>query len=192
MLSRNALKIGARGHVIPVQIAHTADLAAAELRAARTLVDEAFPPGDVTDDDWDHALGGMHALAWEEDVLVGHASVVQRRLLYAGRALRAGYVECVAVRADRRRRGCASAMMTELERIIRAAYDLGALGASDDGLPFYLGRGWQQWRGTTSAMTPRGIVRTLEEDGGVFVLPVTIPLDFDGKLICDWRDGDVW
>ena len=83
-------------------------------------------------------------------------------------------------------------MMAELERIIRAAYDLGALRASDDGLPFYLRRGWQQWCGPTSALTPGGIVRTPEEDGNVLVLPVTSPLDLQGELICDWRDGDVW
>ena len=35
----------------------------------------------VTDDDWEHGLGGIHALAYEDDELVGHASVVQRRLL---------------------------------------------------------------------------------------------------------------
>ena len=35
----------------------------------------------------------MHALASEGDRLVGHGSVVQRRLLHGGRALRTGYVE---------------------------------------------------------------------------------------------------
>ena len=35
----------------------------------------------MTDDDWEHALGGIHALAWEDDVLIGHASVIQRRLM---------------------------------------------------------------------------------------------------------------
>ena len=98
---------------------------------------------DLRDSDWEHALGGIHALAWADGELVGHAAVIQRRLLCEGRALRAGYVEAVAVRADARRRGHAGAMMAALEQVIRAAYDFGALGASDEGVPFYLSRGWR-------------------------------------------------
>jgi aminoglycoside 2'-N-acetyltransferase I len=174
-----------------VQVAHTAELAPATLRAARALLDDVF--GDeMTDADWDHALGGVHALAWEGDELVGHASVVQRRLLHGDRALRTGYVEGVAVRADQRRRGQGAAMMEELERVIRGAYELGALGASDVGAHLYAARGWARWRGRTWALTPDGRVRTAGEDGGVFVLPVTATLDLDGEITCDWRDGDLW
>ncbi|MEX2194383.1 MAG: GNAT family N-acetyltransferase [Thermoleophilaceae bacterium] len=129
---------------------------------------------------------------WEEDELVGHASVVQRRLLHGGRALRTGYVEGVAVRAGQRRRGHAAAMMQALERVIHGAYELGALGATDEALDFYAGRGWKRWQGPTSTLTPAGIARTEEEDGSVFVLPVAVPLDLSGELTCDWRDGDLW
>jgi aminoglycoside 2'-N-acetyltransferase I len=173
------------------QTAHTADLDAATLAAARALLEEAFA-GELDDDDWEHGLGGIHALVWEVAELVGHASVVQRRLIHGGRALRAGYVEGVGVRPDRRRRGHAGAMMAALERVIRGAYDLGALGATDAGAPLYAARGWQRWRGPTSQLTPRGIVRTPEEDGYIYVLPISAPLDLDGELICDWRDGDAW
>ena len=79
----------------------------------------------------------MHALMWEEGELIGHASVVQRRMLHGGRALRTGYVEGVGVRADRHRRGHGATMMAALERVIRGAYDLGALGSSDMALEFY-------------------------------------------------------
>jgi hypothetical protein len=34
----------------------------------------------MTDADWEHALGGIHALAYEDGVLIGHASVIQPRL----------------------------------------------------------------------------------------------------------------
>ena len=146
----------------------------------------------MSDDDWEHALGGVHALAWEDAELVGHASVVQRRLIHGGRALRTAYVEGVGVRADRRRRGLAGAMMDALERVIRGAYELGALSASEEAIELYAGRGWQRWRGPTSVLTPTGTSRTEDDDGGVYVLPVALPLDLDGELICDWRDGDVW
>ena len=134
----------------------------------------------------------MHALAWEDGELVGHASVVQRRLVHRGQALRAGYVEGVGVRADRRRRGHATAMMAALEDVIRGAYDLGALGSTDAAVALYEARGWQRWRGPLSALTPAGTVHTPGEEGWVYVLPGAVALDVHGELTCDWRDGDVW
>ena len=173
-----------------LRTAHTADLDAATLAVARALLYDVFE--DMTDDDWEHALGGVHALAWDGAELVGHGSVVQRRLLYQGRALRTGYVEGVGVRAGQRNRGHGSAIMTELERVVRNAYDLGALGATDEAVDFYRGRGWQRWEGPSSTLTPSGVRRTEDDDGGIYVLPVTIPLDPSAELTCDWRDGDVW
>jgi aminoglycoside 2'-N-acetyltransferase I len=177
--------------VSEVRTAHTSDLDAAALRAAHDLMADVF--GDeMSDDDWDHALGGVHALVWEGDELIGHASVVQRRLLHAGRALRTGYVEGVAVRADRRRQGHGAALMAAVERVVRGAYELGALGATTEGAALYTARGWKQWQGPTSALTPAGVERTEGEDGCIYVLPVDVPLDLSGELACDWREGDVW
>ena len=82
--------------------------------------------------------------------------------------------------------------MTELERIIAGAYELGALGATDEAVPFYLGRGWQPWTGTASAVTPDGLRRTPDDEGWIYVLPARHPCALDGDLACDWRDGDVW
>jgi aminoglycoside 2'-N-acetyltransferase I len=134
----------------------------------------------------------VHALAWEGDTLIGHAAVVQRRLLHGGRALRTGYVEGVGVRADRRRHGLGGALMDAVERVIRGAYDLGALGATDEAARLYASHGWKVWQGPTSALTPAGLRRTPDADGSVYVLPGTVPLDLGGELTCDWRDGDVW
>jgi aminoglycoside 2'-N-acetyltransferase I len=174
-----------------VRLAHTAELDVATLSAARALLDTVFG-AEMTDQDWEHALGGMHALVWEAAELVGHASVVQRRLMHGGRALRTGYIEGVGVRVDRRRKGHGSAMMQALERVVRGAYELGALGATDAAKRFYVSRGWKPWRGPTSVLAPTGIVRTQEEDGSIYVLPVTAALDLSGELTCDWRDGDAW
>jgi len=174
-----------------VRTAHTADLDAATLATARSLLDDVFE-GEMSDHDWEHALGGIHALAWEGDELIGHASVVQRRLLHDGRALRTGYVEGVGVRADRRRRGVGGALMDALERVLRGAYELGALGATDDAVRLYMAHGWKRWEGPTSALTPEGIMRTVDADGAVYVLPLSTPLDLTGALVCEWRDGDVW
>lgn len=173
-----------------VRTAHTADLDAATLRAARALLDDVFD--DMTGDDWEHALGGVHALVWEGTELIGHASVIQRRLLTGGRALRTGYVEGVGVRADRRGRGHGAAMMDWLERVVRGAYELGALAAADAAGAFYAARGWELWRGPSSALTPSGIKRTGDEDGCIYVLPLEVPLILSSELTCDWRDGDLW
>jgi aminoglycoside 2'-N-acetyltransferase I len=176
-----------------VRVAHTADLDAATRAAIGALLHDAFA-GDLDDHDVEHAFGGLHALAQDADgALVGHASLVQRRLLHGGRALRAGYVEGVAVRADHRRGGIGAALMAPLERAIRTAYEVGALGATDVAIPFYAGRGWQRWRGEARALTPAGVVRTPDDEGAVYVLAVDgTPLDLDAPLTCDWRDGDVW
>lgn len=174
-----------------VRIAHTSDLDAATLKAVRALLYDVFD--DMTAEDWEHALGGLHALVREDGEVIGHASVIQRRLLHGGRALRCGYVEGVGVRADRRGRGHGAAMMDALERVVRGGYDLGALGASDEAASFYAARGWQLWRGHSWALTPYGIRRTADEDGCIYVLPTaTTALDLDTDLTCDWRDGDVW
>jgi aminoglycoside 2'-N-acetyltransferase I len=125
-------------------------------------------------------------------VLVGHGSVIQRRMLYRGRALRAGYVEGVGVRADRRGRGYGRAMMAELERVIRGGYDLGVLGATDDAIRLYERGGWRRWEGRLAAITPDGMRPTPDEEGAVYVLEVAHPLNVANRLACDWRDGDVW
>ena len=174
-----------------VRIAHTADLSPATLAAARALLDRAFE-GNWTVHDWEHGLGGVHALMWEGGELIGHGSVIQRRLLHGGRALRAGYIEAVGVRADRRQQGHGAALMKALERVVRGAYELGALSATGAGARLYTALGWEVWRGPTSALTPTGVVRTEEDDGSIYVLQVAEPMDLTAELTCDWRDGDLW
>ncbi len=173
-----------------IAVAHTADVGSDVLAAVRDLLEASFHR--FMESDWEHTLGGLHALAFHDGALVGHAALVQRRLLHRGRALRTGYIEGVAVRVDRRRTGVAAALMAELERATRAAYEVGALSASSAGVPLYLARGWHLWRGPTSTLSPRGILATPGDDGSVFVLPVTADLDLDEELTCDWRDGEVW
>jgi aminoglycoside 2'-N-acetyltransferase I len=173
-----------------LRTAHTADLDAGARSAIRSLMDAVFDT--VSDDTFDNVLGGVHALLLEDGELIGHGSVIQRRLLYGGRALRTGYVEGVAVRADRRRQGHGAAVMAALEQVIRSAYQLGALGASTEGGLLYASRGWQLWRGPSSALTPDGIKRTADKDGIIYVLPVSVPFDVSAELTCDWRAGSLW
>lgn len=173
------------------RLAHTADLDSTTLQRVHQMVSEAFA-GDFTDNDWEHALGGMHALVWRHGAIIAHASVVQRRLQYQDTALRCGYVEGVAVREDRRGQGLVHALLDGVEQVMRGAYQLGALSSSDRARSLYARRGWLPWRGPTSVLAPTGPTRTPEDDGTIFVLPVTVSLDTSAELMCDWRAGDVW
>jgi aminoglycoside 2'-N-acetyltransferase I len=174
-----------------IKVAHTAELPPPLLDEIWEMLVDVFE-GDIEPSDWEHALGGVHALAYDGDALVGHASVIQRRLILGGRALRTGYVEAVGVRAEARRNGHASALMDAIERVIRGAYDVGALGASDMALAFYRQRGWLPWEGETYALTPGGIERTPEDDDSLHVLELAEPLDRRARIMCDWREGAVW
>jgi aminoglycoside 2'-N-acetyltransferase I len=155
------------------------------------VVDAAFGDGHYAEADWRNALGGLHALAYHGERLVGHGALVQRRLLHRGRALRTGFIEALAVLPERQRQGHGAAIMQALERVIRAAYELGALSVTEAGEPFYAARGWRRWRGPTSVLSPQGLVRTPDDDGAVYVLEV-VPVDLTAPLACDWREGDPW
>jgi len=177
--------------VTELRTAHTSALDPATLQAARDLLAAVFE-GEFDEHDWEHSLGGIHALVWEDGELVGHGAVIQRRLVHGGRALRTGYVEGVGVRPDRQRRGHGTALMDALGRVIRGGYDLGALGATDEATALYTATGWRRWEGPSHALTPDGVVCTEEEDGSIWVLEAGVALDRSGTLTCDWRDGSVW
>jgi aminoglycoside 2'-N-acetyltransferase I len=158
----------------------------------RHFLDTAFE-GRFGDDDWSHALGGVHVLATADGALAGHASVVVRQFIAGDRTLRTGYVEAVATAPDRQRQGIGAAVMAEVERLVAGGFELGALASSQAGKQLYRTRGWSPWTGDTAALTPDGIVQRTGE--AVFVLPTPAtpaPLDTAGRLVCDWRRGDPW
>ncbi|MCV7281561.1 GNAT family N-acetyltransferase [Mycolicibacterium flavescens] len=177
------------------RLIHTSDLDFETRADARRMVIDAFD-GDFTETDWEHSLGGMHALIFDHGALIAHGAVVQRRLLYRDTALRCGYLEAVAVREDWRGQGLARAVMDAIEQVLRGAYQLGALSASEAGRSLYVARGWLPWQGPTSVLAPQGLTRTPDDDNGLFVLPVNLPdgleLDTTAAITCDWRDGDPW
>ena len=155
------------------------------------MVTDAFA-GDFTETDWEHTLGGTHALICHHGAIIAHAAMVQRRLVYRGNALRCGYVEGVAVREDFRGQGLVHALLDAVEQVMRGAYEVGALSSSVRARSLYASRGWLPWRGSTSVLAPGGPTRTPEDDGTVFVFPLGVSLDTAADLMCDWRAGDVW
>ena len=72
----------------------TSELTAGEVREIRALMDVAFgSEGEeerFSDDDWQHALGGVHFVLELDGEIVAHAAVVERRLFVGGLPLRTG------------------------------------------------------------------------------------------------------
>src|SRR5262249_11977229 len=139
--------------------------------------DPAEPEMALSEEDWVHALGGIHVLAEADGRIVAHGSVVERELQAGGRPLRTGYVEAVAAVRDARGRGYGTAVMEEIGAIIRGGYELGALGTG--ATHFYERLGWRAWPGPLAVRSAGGEQRTPDEEGSVFVLrtPTTPPLD---------------
>lgn len=179
--------------IVPVRTVPSDELTPEEVGVLRDLFAAAWPddPDEFTDEDWDHAVGGLHFLLEQDGATVAHASVVERKLHTGGHRLATGYVEAVATWPSHQRRGHASVVMREVAGYIDRTFPLGALGG-DPG--FYERLGWVVWRGPTFVRTPAGLVRTAEEDGNVLVrvTPSTPQLDLSAPISCDWRPGDVW
>ena len=112
----------------------------------------------------------MHALAYDGDELVGHASLIQRRHRHAAGRCGAGYVEGVGALADRQRQGPRRGMVDALERIIGSAYDLGRPGRQRRRREALPGTRMVALAGP-SGHHALGAVRPAEEDGFIYVLP---------------------
>ena len=172
----------------------TSELSPDQVSAIRGLLWAAFsdPDDAMTENDWDHALGGTHFLLTLDGVLVAHAAVVERDLHIGGLPVRTGYVEAVATAPDRQRRGFGTELMERVDGYIRERFDLGALGTGVQG--FYERLGWIVWRGPTMVRTETGTQPTPDEDGYIMVLPTpAMPRpDITEPLSCEWRPGDVW
>ena len=180
--------------MLTVRSAPTEELSDLELTELRMLLHFAFD-GEFSEDDWDHALGGRHFIGIRENRIVAHASVVPRELYVGERALRAGYVEGVAVAEQHRRKGYGRRVMAELGDFLTPRFELGGLSAAEEVQPFYAALGWETWPGPTGVMRDEGRVDpTTDEDGGVMILrtQATGRLHPDLMLACDWRAGDVW
>jgi aminoglycoside 2'-N-acetyltransferase I len=155
------------------------------------LWDEAFA-GSFSDDDADHAFGGVHALVLEGGELVSHAAVVPRALVVGDRPVQAGYVEAVATVPAYQRRGLGSLAMTALHEVLDSDFDLGALSTSAH--DFYARLGWERWRGPSFVVREGTRLRTAEEDDGLMVRRTarTRWVTLTEPLACHDRPGDGW
>lgn len=176
------------------------DLTVGDLAEIQALLDDAFADDPLSEEDWEHCQGGRHVLTREGGRLVAYAAVVAREMLLDGRLLQVGYVEGVGVLRSRQRRGLGGTVMAPIEALVPDVHDALALSTSDEGLPFYLARGWRAWPGRTYVDTsaaphdvPR-LRRTAEEDESLLVWPHGPFADLgpDTEIACRARSGDDW
>ena len=173
----------------------TRDLAPREIAAIRILLERAFGSDEeerFTDEDWDHAVGGVHFVLDLGGEVIAHASVVERELHVDGRPLRTGYVEAVATAPDRQGAGFGSLVLADVTSLIKDGFEVGALGTGRQ--RFYERQGWLIWTGPSFVRTSEGPRRTPEDDGYIMVLPTpsSPPIDLTAPISCEWRPGDVW
>jgi aminoglycoside 2'-N-acetyltransferase I len=161
------------------------------LRQVRRLLDDAFG-GDISEDDWEHILGGWHVAIVEADVLLSHAAVVPRALEVRGRPWSTGYVEGVATAAGRHGEGLGSLAMSHVGQLVRREFEVGALSTGRH--HFYERLGWERWRGPTFVRRGRELIRTEEDDDGLMVLRfgTSLGLDLTAPISCEARTGDDW
>ena len=169
-------------------------LTEAEIASIRKILWDAFGDGEETfaEDDWTHALGGIHFVLDLDGASVAHASVVERMLWIGDRTVRTGYVEAVATDPDHQGRGFGSLVIEAVTDHVRESFDLGALGTGR--LSFYQRLGWEAWKGPAYVRDPGGLIRTPEDEGYILVLRTPMSPSFDGTepLSCLARVGEPW
>ena len=159
------------------------------------MLDEAFGDDEderFTDDDWQHAIGGVHFVLDVDGEIATHASVVERELRVDGRPLRTGYVEAVATAPGRQGAGFGTLVMRDVSAYIVDTFELGALGTGRH--RFYERLGWRTWRGPSSVRAGGSQRRTPDDDGFILVLltDTSAGLDLGAAISCDSRPGDAW
>jgi aminoglycoside 2'-N-acetyltransferase I len=176
----------------PIRTRASADITLGDVIEIRALLDAAFD-GAFSDDDWAHALGGIHAILEDGSGIVGHGAVVPRILDVGTLQLTVGYVEAIAVRPDRQGAGLGTEIMRALNAVIARDYPLGVLSTGE--WAFYARLGWERWQGPTWVRYGEGRrERTLEDDDSVMILrtPMSPTLDLSWPIACDARTGDAW
>ena len=179
-----------------VRVIDAADVSPDLLETLRELCDDAFEDGGeggFSDDDWAHAVGGRHVVAFSGPEVVAHAALVTRDLWVDGVLHPTGYVEAVATEPSLQGQGLGTLVMEAVGALITAD---GVLGALSTGAPeFYQRLGWELWRGPTYVRRGDDLVRTPDEDDAVMVLrpgAALQRLDLGAAIACCERAGDDW
>jgi aminoglycoside 2'-N-acetyltransferase I len=177
---------------VDVAVVESSDIGLETRAALRELWERAF--GDrFSQDDADHAFGGVHALAHDGEHLVGHASAVPRRIRFGdGPWQVVGYVEAVATDPDHQGRGIGTGVMTALHEQIATRWPA-ALLTTGRARAFYESLGWECWRGPTYTQTSTGVAAD-DAHGALMILRLrpSVAPDLSATVMCEDRPGDAW
>jgi aminoglycoside 2'-N-acetyltransferase I len=131
-----------------------------------------------------------HVIGYLDGAMISHAMLVTRWLQNgAGPLLRTAYVEMVATDPQLQGQGFASEIMQRVGNEI-TGYELGALWPNYP--DWYARFGWVTWRGPLFIRTAEGLLPTPDEHVMVLTTPNNPPLDLDGPLSAEWREGELW
>lgn len=136
---------------------------------------------------------GLHALAYRDPELVGHAVRTTRWIQPAGfPALKTAYIDAVATAEYAQGQGIGSRVMTHLaETIYREDYALAALETDKPG--FYTRLGWEVWPGPLGVRKENGVLATPEFEGRVLILRTSRTPELDlASLLTIEDQGRSW
>lgn len=134
-----------------------------------------------------------HVLGELDGRLVSHALWITRWLQPGDLApLRSAYVEGVAMHPGFRRRGFGTAVLREVQRLLKGleGFELAALSPAQP--EWYARLGWEGWRGPLFIRTPMGLQATPDEQAMIWRLPRTPGLNPGEPLSAEWREGEIW
>ena len=179
--------------VVDVVVVESDQIDEATRSGLRTLWDRAFGDRFFSDDDADHAYGGVHVLVRDGDRLISHASAVPRRIRFGEQPWRTvGYVEAVATDPERQGEGMGRRTMERLRGEISSRWPV-ALLSTGRATGFYELLGWEKWRGLSYTQTATGVVPD-GDHGGLMILRLDLSVvpDLSVGVTCEDRPGDAW
>jgi len=135
--------------------------------------------------------GGRHFLGFDGGVLASHAVVTTRWAQPDGfPPLRTAFVDAVATHPAHQHLGLSTEVMRRLGSTLDD-FDLGCLQTDLRG--FYERVGWEQWRGPLAGRRDGHTAPTPDQQGVMVLrLPLTPPLDLDGRLSIEWQRNRFW
>jgi aminoglycoside 2'-N-acetyltransferase I len=136
--------------------------------------------------------GGLHFLAYHDEVLVSHALVTTRWLQTEDQSpLKTAYIDAVATLPAYQGQGYGSALMRQLANEIDREYVIACLETERE--TFYENLGWQTWRGPLAGHNEHGLIPTPEQHGIMILrLSQTPTLDLDSMLTIECQTGRIW
>ncbi|MCL4266253.1 MAG: GNAT family N-acetyltransferase [Anaerolineae bacterium] len=136
--------------------------------------------------------GGLHFLAYRDELLVGHALVTTRWLQPEGHPiLKTAYVDAVSTLPAYQGYGYGSALLRRLASEIGDEYVIACL--ETERTAFYNRLGWEVWHGPLAGRDEHGLIPTPDQTGVMILRLGQLPaLDLDQGLTIECQPGRIW